>query len=293
MRAFSNVHPIVLIIFFLSVLLISMFTWHPVLLLSALASGICFTILLERGHNLGRNIAFYLPMFILIAVTNPLFSHNGETPLFFMNGNAVTWEAIVYGISIAIMLVAVMLWCKCYTIIMTSDKFLYLFGSIIPHIALILSISIRFIPQFKDQIKRVSYAQKAMGLYTSDSYLDKLGSAFRVFSVMITWSLESAVETGNCMKARGYGLKGRTHFSLFRFRKEDGILLTYCIVCIGIALLGVAFKSIPFYFYPRISGLTYTLPAILTYSSFFALAFMPCVYELKENLKWKYYVSKI
>ena len=51
MRSFSNVHPVVLIIFFLSVLLISMFTWHPILLLTALASGICFSILLGRGQK--------------------------------------------------------------------------------------------------------------------------------------------------------------------------------------------------------------------------------------------------
>lgn len=42
-------------------------------------------------------IAFYVSMFLLVAVTNPLFSHNGVTPLFYLNGNPVTLEAFVYG----------------------------------------------------------------------------------------------------------------------------------------------------------------------------------------------------
>lgn len=54
------------------------------------------------------------------------------TPLFFLNGNAVTLEAILYGLDIAVMLVAVMYWFKCYNHIMTSEKVLFLFGRAIP-----------------------------------------------------------------------------------------------------------------------------------------------------------------
>lgn len=78
------------------------------------------------------DMGFYLPLFLLVAVTNPLFSHNGVTPLFFMNGNPVTLEAVVYGVFISVMVVGVLFWCKCYNEIMTEDKFLYLFGRIIP-----------------------------------------------------------------------------------------------------------------------------------------------------------------
>lgn len=88
-------------------------------------------------------------MFLLVAVTNPLFSHNGVTPLFYLNGNPVTLEAFVYGAAIAVMVVGVMLWCRCYSAVMTSDKFLYLFGRAIPKLALVLSMALRFIPMFK------------------------------------------------------------------------------------------------------------------------------------------------
>lgn len=117
------------------------------------------------------DMGFYLPLFLLVAVTNPLFSHNGVTPLFFMNGNPVTLEAVVYGVFISVMVVGVLFWCKCYNEIMTEDKFLYLFGRIIPKMSLVLSMALRFVPMFKRQMKNVSRAQKAMGLYSQKAML--------------------------------------------------------------------------------------------------------------------------
>ena len=229
----------------------------------------------------------------MVAVTNPLFSHNGVTPLFFLNGNPVTLEAFIYGAAIAVTVIGVMLWCKCYGAIMTSDKFLYLFGKAIPKLSLILSMALRFIPLFKRQMKRVSRAQKAMGLYSSKSYTDRIKSALRVFTAMISWSLENSIETADSMKARGYGIKGRSSFSLFRFHVNDGALLAVCAVLLCVTLAGAALSRLDFYYYPRISEIPLTPFAVFDYISFGILSFCPFIIEVKEALIWKYYVSKI
>ena len=44
----------------------------------------------------------------------------------------------------------------------------------------------------------------------------KVGTAMRNLSVLLTMSMESAVETADSMKARGYGTTRRTTFHLFR-----------------------------------------------------------------------------
>lgn len=72
--------------------------WNPVIQLTALLGGIMFSLMLVRKKAVLSDMGFYLPLFLLVAVTNPLFSHNGVTPLFFMNGNPVTLEAVVYGV---------------------------------------------------------------------------------------------------------------------------------------------------------------------------------------------------
>ncbi len=293
MKAFGNYHPATLMIYFLSVLLVTMFVSNPILQTLAMLGGILFCLMLQRRSEIGGNIGFYVPMFLLIAVTNPLFSHNGVTPLFFLNGNPVTLEAFIYGIFIAVMVIGVMMWCKCYSEIMTSDKFLYLFGKVVPKLSLILSMALRFIPMFKRQMHKVNRAQKAMGLYSSKSFTDKVRSAARVFMAMISWALENSMETSASMKARGYGIKGRTSFSLFRFHIDDSVLLTVCIMLLGITVSGAAAGETVFYYYPRISEPNLTPYAAAVYISFGLLSFLPFIIEVKEAIVWKYYISKI
>src|SRR5699024_11813078 len=126
-------------------------------------------------------------VFVLIAVTNPLFVHKGETILFFLNDNPVTMEAIIYGVFIAMMLVAVIFWSKAFSILMTSDKFVYLFGKVIPRLSLVISMALTFIPTFKRQIKKVHQTQKTLGLYTTDSTAGRIISEVRTFKRQISW----------------------------------------------------------------------------------------------------------
>lgn len=293
MRAFAEYHPLVLLIYFLSVLIVAMFVSNPVLQTLALLGGVLFCFMLQSRKEIIGNMGFYIPMFVIVAVTNPLFSHNGVTPLFFINGNPVTLEAFIYGIAIAVMIIGVMLWCKCYNDIMTSDKFLYLFGRAIPKLSLILSMALRFIPMFKRQMQRVNRAQRSMGLYSSGGFVDRLRSMMRVFIAMISWSFENAMDTSASMKARGYGIKGRTSFSLFRFHSNDGVLLTVCVLLLGITLVGVAAGETVFFYYPRISELNFSPVAAAVYISFGILSFLPFIIEVREELIWKYCISRI
>ncbi len=293
MNAFSSYHPAVLMLYFIAVLLVAMFTQNPVLLGLALLGGVSFCTLLERPKDFLHNMAFYIPLFLMIAVTNPLFSHNGMTPLFFLNGNPVTLEAILYGLDIAAMLVAVLYWFKGFHHIMTSEKILFLFGKAIPKLSLLLSTALRFVPLFKTQIKKIHQAQKAMGLYTGSSYLDKLRGAARVFSAMLTWALENAIDTGDSMKARGYGLKGRSHFALFRFTLRDALLLAATLLLLALVLMGLILKATAFSFYPRVTPLGATPAAIIAYVAFGALALLPFIIEMTENIRWKALLSRV
>ncbi len=293
MKAFANVHPAVSMTYFLSVLLVSMFLSHPVLQAEALLGGILFCATLQKRGAALRDIGFYLPLFLMVAVTNPLFSHNGVTPLFFLNGNPVTLEAFLYGISLAVMVIGVLLWCKAYSEIMTSDKFLYLFGKAIPKLSLVLSMALRFIPAYLRQSRRVSRAQKAMGLYAGKNITDRVKNRMRVFAAMVSWSLENAMETSASMKARGYGKKGRTNFSLFRFRSADGVLLGVCVLLLAVPLVGAVAGITEFTYYPRVDNIETTPAALAVYTAFGLLSLLPFILEVKEALVWNYYRSKI
>ncbi len=48
---------------------------------------------------------------------------------------------------------------------------------------------------------------------------------------MITWSLENAIETADSMRSRGYGLPGRSAFSIYRMDSRDKLALMWLSFC--------------------------------------------------------------
>lgn len=153
------------------------------------------------------------------------------------------------------MLAAVISWFSCYTAVMTSDKFVYLFGRVIPALSLVLSMTLRFVPKFKAQLHVVSEAQRCVGRDVSDgSLLRRIRNAVTIFSIMVTWALENAIETADSMKSRGYGLPGRTAFSIYRFDERDKILLLWLCFCGSVLGWGALTGGLSWRYYPTIKG---------------------------------------
>ncbi len=76
------------------------------------------------------------------------------------SGNWITLESLVYGIVLGAVMFVVIQWFSCYNEIMTTDKFIYLFGKLIPALSLILSMALRFVPRFLGQLKLIRNGQK-------------------------------------------------------------------------------------------------------------------------------------
>lgn len=291
--AFARFHPISLFCYFAAVLLFTMFTQNPVLLALSLFGAILFCAATSEIREFIRDLKFYVPMFLIVAVTNPLFSHNGATPLFFMNDNPVTLEALLCGVDIAAMITAVMLFCKGFSKVMESDKLLCLFGTVAPKLSIVLSMSLRFIPLFKRKWREIKEAQAAMGYFREDGIVNKLSSYTRVFSALVTWALENGADTADSMSARGYDLGARKNFALFRFTKNDAALLVFTLALSAVTLCGFAAGKMDFEFYPRVTAVNANVLAIISYAAFGVLAFIPFIFEVKEALRWKYLRSKI
>lgn len=293
MRYWDTVHPAVAAFYFMSVLLLSVFSAYPVLPLCALSGGIAFYGMLHRGRRAYRDVGADILLFLLVAVTNPLFVHNGVTPLFFLNGNAVTREALLCGLCLAAMLLSAVWWFRCFHTVMTSDKLLFLLSRFSPKTALLLSSALRFVPLFRQQAQTIRAVQTTMGLYASDSLLDRLRAMLRTYSSLITWSLENAVDTGASMRGRGYGLKGRTAFSLFCFGRRDALLTAVIASADLLVLAGMVCGRLDFTFYPRMTAGTTDGLTAAAVAAFGLLAFLPFISEVKEALRWHYYRSKI
>lgn len=237
-----------------------------------------------------------------MALLNPMFNHYGVTPLLYIesSGNWVTLEAMVYGIVLGCVLFIMILWFSCYNQIMTSDKFIYLFGRIIPAMSLMLSMALRFVPHFMAQLKVIRNGQKCVGMDVSNGkWFKKIRYALNMVSILVTWALENAIETADSMKSRGYGLRGRTAFSIYRFNRRDKLLGT---MLVGLCVIfgygcyrGAAFAQ----YNPRILLAGFTvfgrvpkqscspLLAAVTFVSFGVFCFLPLILDLCEESAMK------
>ena len=231
--AFSSYHPLVNFLYFTLVIGFTMFFLHPVSLAISLAASLCYCACLSGWRGVWRRWKYLLPLMLMAAVLNPAFNHAGVTILTYLpSGNPLTLESILYGIAAAVMLAAVITWFSCYTMVMTSDKFVYLFGRVIPALSLILSMALRFVPKCKGQLRTVNEAQRCVGRDVFQGPpVQRAQNAIAIFSIMVTWSLEDAIETADSMKSRGYGLPGRTDFSIYRLDGRDRLALGWLALC--------------------------------------------------------------
>lgn len=293
--AFKNYHPIVNFVYFGIVILFSMFLMHPVFLIISFFASLCYSLCLRGKNSINLNIKFMLPMIILIALSNPLFNHEGMTILtYFPSGNPLTLESILYGIASAFLMICVIQWFYCYNFVMTSDKFIYIFGRIIPSLSLVISMTLRFVPKFKTQYEKVREAQRCIGRDISNgTFMERVKNGIRILSVMVSWSLENGIETADSMKSRGYGLSGRTAFSVYRFEKRDGILLATMILLTGYILTALYLGEMVFNYFPLTEGKIIGIYQITSYIYYFVLCFIPVIIDLKEEINWKLSQSKI
>lgn len=290
---FTLPNPVVGLVFFVTVLGGGMCLTDPVFLaISLLGATAC------SGMLAGRRAARFwlrtaLPLMLLVAVLNPLFVHTGFVILAYLpDGNPLTMEAVVYGCASGAMLAAVLGWFYCLNEMTDSDRMLYLFGRAAPALSMLLSMTLRLIPRMRRQLGRIAEAQRGVG---ADIHIGSVAvrarHGMRMLSILITWALENAVETADSMKARGYGLRGRSFYAVFRFEKRDACLLGVIAAEAAAVAAGLASGALRFQYYPYIR---WARPTPLTFAAgaaFLLLNLTPCLLALREEMKWRSSIS--
>jgi len=292
---FKTFHPVVNLVYFIFVVGFSCFFMHPVCLGISLVSGFIYSVMLKGKKQVKKNLIYMLPMLIVMALINPAFNHEGITILTYLpGGNPLTLESIVYGFCAATMIISVICHFSCYNEVMTSDKFIYLFGKIIPSMSLIISMTLRFVPRFVSQLKVIINAQRCMGRdVSSGSFIKRAKNGLNILSVMTTWALENAVETADSMKSRGYGIPGRTAFSIFTFDNRDKKALIGILILGAYTLVGNLMGGMYFRYFPSIKLADISLFGISLFVSYLLLCIYPVIIEIWEVRKWKSLRSKI
>ncbi|MBE6050746.1 MAG: energy-coupling factor transporter transmembrane protein EcfT [Clostridium sp.] len=285
---FDSYHPMINLIYFISIIIFTIKFNHPIFILIAYLSSFVYSVKLKGIKTLIFNLCL-IPLVLLYAAWYSYYNHFGITSLSVnIIGNNITLESIMFGLARGMIIATIIMIFTCIFEIFSSDKLVYILGRISPKGSLYLSILFRAIPRIKEVTRRINIAQSGIGRgLNQGNILRRFINRIRICSIVVTWIIDNFIESVRSMKSRGYSLKGRTAFSIYRFDNRDRSFIITIFMCLTIILMATAFNQTSIYYNPRIV-INRITPAsyifYLTYAFFFLL---PMVLQIKGELKFR------
>lgn len=236
---FTRFHPLVSFLFYVGAVMLAILLQHPVFLLSSLLIVFLINIIHDRLAGLMRWKYFLIITFLLMTILNPLFNQRGRHLLFEMGGHRVTLEAVLYGSMNALSIITIIAIFISYNVMMTPNKLLYLFSKFLPQFAILLMLTLRFIPLMRRRLEEISIIQKSKGISVRNgNWKTRVKTGMQFVQALLTFSLEEAIQTADSMKARGYGEGQRSSYEYFRFRVPDLLAMLFLAVLFLLIIYG-------------------------------------------------------
>ena len=264
MRKFENFNPTILFIYYVSAIIPFMVIMDPLLSAAALLAGLVRIGIRERRIPV-RRIVLALAVTAVMTVMNALISHNGTVELFFINGRAITLEAVRYGAVTGLMMSAAIVWFSALSNAVTGEKIMIMLRRM-PKTALMISMVMRLIPRY---VKRYRKTETAIRINEASADTGRTAGMLRISSAVFTWALENSMDTADVMIMRGFdsGIRRVSGQSLHR---RDVILAA---VLLALQFMWLAPEGCRIYIH-----IIYFI--------------IPELYLVKENVKWKIYTLK-
>lgn len=279
-------HPFTAFLLLGGAVAFSMLSLHPVYVALSIVAAL-LSALLYRGisavlHSLPR----YGVLLCAVALFNTVMNQNGITPLFYIRDYPILREGMFYGLCSAGALLAVLLWFQCINTVLDGDRIQYLFASVLPTLALLLSMTLRRMAGVHADVRRLNEAQSSLTAQREGKKLEKLYHGGVRLSALIGSTLENAVTTAESMRARGYGSGRRTRLDRRRLRGRDAAaLLPFCLLttlCVVWQVGGAA----GFQFYPVTQAIDLSTHALCGFILYAALLLLPFILEAGGKLRW-------
>ena len=256
MRGFKDLHPVVIFVFYITIILPAMFYMDLGIITLFFAAG-----LLWKWYSLKEpplsDLVFSCICVLVMAMVNGLISGEGETELFFLADRVITLEGLSCGFTTGLMLASVFVWFMSFNLYMPAQNIIICFGGL-KRTGLMVSVILRLIPEFVKRFRLVH------GLALVNEPENNRKSIFlQSFSSTLTWALENSVENTLVLQKRGFEDKKyrpvKRHFTVF-----DTVFLLL------ILLLQVL----------------YFIPKPFKYGPVSLLSFLPFFMEGAEFLRW-------
>lgn len=278
---FEQCHPAVNFIYFVAVIYGMVSFRHPACLAISFLCAFAYSVRRNRWRAVAFNAAL-LPIVAVFAFYYSSYTHFGLT-VFRQNfiGNNLTLESLVYGIVLGIAAAGTAIWLSCVFSVFSSDKVVYLFGRLSPRMALFFSILLRMAPRVKREAAKINTARRGIGRGASQGGpFARLRNCARIFSMLITWTIDSLTLASDSMRSRGSMLRGRKAFSIYRFDNRDRLYVIALFACLTLTAMGALLRQTSAVYDPKITVTPITSVSWVFYAGYAVLCLMPLGLEL-------------
>lgn len=251
--SFSRLHPLATVVLFGCEVVLAAFSFQPLCALIAfLGAQLCTIQLFDTKHAV-KQLVWYAPIIILMAVINPFFSASGSTVLYSFGHTQLYAESLVYGATSGLVLVSTLSWLECLFAVVSPLEMFQRSSVRFPGLQLVLSLSVQLMPQLLSDLTTARQIQSAN---TAARRCDSAARAHRQSNVLgqsrllrarktiaqsattinavCMSALEKSISTFQSIVSRGWGMAGH------RSRWNNEILDAYDTV----ALLVFVFLSV-------------------------------------------------
>lgn len=283
-------HPFVVFFYYLCVGMIAMYINHPIFLFIACLLMVAVNCTLENREALRQWTPLLAGMSLMIICFNVFLVSEGKHELFSFWGKAVTLEALVFGVVMALSIILILLLFISFNQVLNGNKFLFIFSKFLPRTAFLTMLAVRFVPLLKNRLDEISDVQRVRGItITSGTIVQRCKDGMTLIQILLAWSLEEAIETADSMKTRGYGLGKRSPYLPYKVTRRDLVWIlalgSFLIIC----FIGGAFGHGRITIYPSIGSIEWSWMDWLLLLNIILILSFPLLVEGGELLRWKFF----
>lgn len=301
--SFSRLHPLATVVLFGCEVALAAFSFQPLCALIAfLGAQLCTIQLFDTKHAV-KQLVWYAPIIILMAIINPFFSASGSTVLYSFGHTQLYAESLVYGTTSGLVLVSALSWLECLFVVVSPLELLQRSSVRFPGLQLVLSLSVQLMPQLlsdltvAQQIQSANTAAQTCDSATQMPRQSRFPGQHRFLSArkaivqrastinaVCMSALEKSISTFQSIVSRGWGMTVR------RSRWNTQVLDAYdTLALLSFALLGVVAATSLYMlvqawqFYP-------TMPAFqlsFWYMGLVLFAALPVVFVRLDTVLWE------
>lgn len=285
---FDSYHPVINLIYFVAAIVCTIWFHHPVFLGISYICAFVYSVKLNGKRALIFNLCL-IPLIFVYAAWYSYYNHFGITNLRqnFI-GNHITLEAVVYGVVRGVTVAAVIMFFSCVFAVVSSDKVVYLFGRISPRLSLFLSIILRSVPRIRERAGKIEISREGIGKgVCQGNIFQRFFHGLSLVSIVITWTLEDFVESTVSMKSRGYSLRGRTAFSIYRFDNRDRSFVVMIFLCLTFVAAAIMLDQTEICYDPEIIMNPVTAMSFVFYGAYAVLLLLPVGLQIVGEMRYR------